>query len=183
VRLKKFSLQKFFAQFEEWFNGEVTFIIENITVDVQSRALRQAQQGGRPSVRWDELTHPSKQRRAEAEPSTTELVYATQISMRAAGPLGASKVVKDIVEGSPSQLTRYLGSVKHGKPNFLSASKALSLSVECKLSKSEYNCIFSVSLEKNCKFYTSYEKVRKEKCYPENIVSTESGASVTLQLL
>ncbi|KAH0816623.1 hypothetical protein GEV33_006168 [Tenebrio molitor] len=82
-------------------------------MQVQSRALRQAQQVGRPSVRWDELTHPSKQRRAEAEPSTTELVYATQMSMRAAGPLGASKVVKDIVEGSPSQLTSVPESKVH----------------------------------------------------------------------
>jgi hypothetical protein len=68
--------------------------------------------------------------------------------MSAAGQQDASKVVKDVVEGSPSKPARYLESIKRDKPNCLSANEAPSLLIECKLSKSQYNYIRSISLEK-----------------------------------
>lgn len=171
--------EKFLSRFEEWLNFPVIFIDE---------APKEPSTAGRVSSEWEDLSDRSKRRRTEnvrSEFSAKELAYATQMSFRASGQLDASKLVKDVAEGSPSKSTRYLESMKSSKPDVLSPDEALSLLVECKLSKSQYKTIRSVSIAKNSKLYPSYEQVQKakEKCYPEGIVATESGASVSLQAL
>lgn len=171
---------RFFSSSEEWLNGQVTFIVDN--------APEKQCTAGRRSSEWDLLSDRSKRRRTEdvrLDYSTKELAYATQMSMRASGQLDASKVLKDVSEGSPSIPTRFLDSVKCNKPGVLSADEALSLLVECKLSKFQYNTLRSANVEKKSTFFPSYDKVKgsKKKCYPQGIFATESGASVPLQAL
>ncbi|KAK4883413.1 hypothetical protein RN001_006732 [Aquatica leii] len=94
------------------------------------------------------------------EHTVQELAYATQMSLRAQGNLLASNVI---------------------------SNEALSLVVEGKMSKSQYQLIRSVSVQKNCKLYPPYKCVldAKKKCYPKKseISVTESGATVRLQAL
>lgn len=109
---------------------------------------------GRPSTSWEDLSDRSKRRKTEIvrkEFTVEELAYATQMSIRASGNLEASKVIRDVTEGSASKASQYRKSIKRVTEDVLSGNEALSLLVEGKMTKSQYQLIRSVSVQKKCK--------------------------------
>ncbi|XP_011867945.1 PREDICTED: uncharacterized protein LOC105562053 [Vollenhovia emeryi] len=176
---------KFFQKFDQWLNVPVSFTIENEGLKTSMENTM-----GRPSTSWDHLSDRSKRRRTEKirkEHTVHELAYATQMGLRASGNLHASKVIRDVTEGSPSKASQYRKSMERVSEDVLSGNEALSLVVEGKMTKSQYQLIRSVSVKKNCKLYPPYKCVldSKKKCYPakSEISVTESGATVGLQAL
>lgn len=195
---------KFFQKFDEWLNVPVSFTIENegsktsaedtmghpCTENTMGRPSTTEDTVGRPSTSWGDLSDRSKRRRTEKvrkEHTVHELAYATQMGLRASGNLNASNVIRDITQGSPSRASQYRKSMKRVSENVLSGDEALSLIVEGKMTKGQYQLIRSVSVNKNCKLYPPYGFVldSKKKCYPakSEISVTESGATVGLQAL
>ncbi|GLV33238.1 hypothetical protein CBL_08406 [Carabus blaptoides fortunei] len=103
----------------------------------------------RPSSNWEDSSDRSKRRRTEKireEHNIQTLAYAIQMSLRASGKLQASKVVKDVTVGSPKKALKYCKSMQRVTENILSGNEALSLVIENKLSRNEYQGIRSVSL-------------------------------------
>ena len=110
------------------------------------------------------------------------LAHATQMSLRAAGKTDESKIVKEIIS-SPTRAKKYRKSLKQVSPQQLSAEEALSVLVEAKLTRHQYNVIRKAAPEK----FPSYTIVQaaKKKCYPERdeIKITETSAQINLQAL
>lgn len=132
----------------------------------------------------------SKRRKTEEVRTTLisyELAYATQMSLRSAEQLDASKVVKEATLTSPSRTSRYRKAFQSTTGSILSEVAALSVLVEYKLSKSQYQGLRSVSKKNHCKRCPSYKKVTqaKNRCYrPRTAISiAESSAKVHLQAL
>lgn len=130
----------------------------------------------------------SKRRKTEdvrAKFSYDELAYAAQMSLRAVGKVDASHVLKDIVVSSPSRPLKYRKALKQVREKPFSSDKALSLIIEGKTSKTQYNLMRSTSLQKNCILYPAYKYIlqSKNECYPNEsfIKITENAATVELQ--
>jgi hypothetical protein len=109
------------------------------------------------------------------------------MSLRSAGQLDASKVLKEATLTSPSRASQYRKAFQSPTESTLSEDAALSVLVEYKLSKSQYQGLRSTSKENHCKLYPPYKKViqAKHRCYPPHtaISITEISAEVHLQAL
>jgi len=96
--------------------------------------------------------------------------------------VNAAIVVKDVGLGSPSSGRKYRESLQSVSEKTLSPDAAVSLIVECKLSKSQYLSLRNVSMENDCFLYPAYKCVYQAKlrCYPpkSDISITESKAEV-----
>ncbi|XP_044766202.1 poly [ADP-ribose] polymerase tankyrase-1-like [Coccinella septempunctata] len=126
---------RFLKNFDEWLNVPVSFTIEeglNTPMDTLGHPSIDHTMG-RPSTSWNELSDRSKRRRTEKvrnENIVYELAYATQMSLRASGNSQASKVIRDVTEGSPSKASQYRTSIERVSEGVLSGNEALSLVVE-----------------------------------------------------
>ncbi|GLV46290.1 hypothetical protein CBL_21296, partial [Carabus blaptoides fortunei] len=115
----------FFEKFEEWLNVPVS-----IKIEIKRTETSTSNTMGRPSSSWEDLTDRSKRRRTEKireEHNVQTLAYATQMSLRASGKLQASKVVKDVIVGSPSKALKCCKSMQRVTENIPSGNEALSL--------------------------------------------------------
>jgi len=108
------------------------------------------------------------------------------MSLRSSGNLHSAQVVQDITT-SPTRALRYRTALQATSTveTTLSVDVALSIMVEAKLTKKQYNVIRSSMKENNCRLYPNYEAVRaaKELCYPprSSITITESSVDIKLQ--
>lgn len=107
------------------------------------------------------------------------LCHATQMSLRASGQIHASQIVKEIVS-SPTIATQYKKSFVNISQQ-LSAEEALTVLVDAKLTRSQYNIIRKATPDK----FPSYTIVQqaKQKCYPkrDQLKICETAAQVSLQ--
>lgn len=98
--------------------------------------------------------------------------------------MDAAKVVKDVTLGSPSKAQKYRKSLEFTPESILSSDSALSLLIEQKLSRNQYQGLQTISIENNCKLYPPYKAVleAKRKCYPlkSDITITKYSAEVKL---
>lgn len=176
--------QFFFQKYHDWLIKPVTFpILEVVTTLATSVRAR-------PTKEFLTSSERSKRRKTEelrSSFSPQELAYATQVSLRSTGQLAASKLVKEAALCTPTRASKYRKSFKVTTETPLTSEGALSILIECKLSKSQYQGIRLISLEQNCKLYPSYKKVLEAKnlCYPprSSIKITESSSEVELQQL
>lgn len=171
---------KFFQKFSGWLSVFVT--LEKTEQENSSKM-------GRRSSGFAESSDRTKRRKTEhlrAQTSIEELSYATPMSLRASGKLDAAKVIKDVTLGSPSKAKKYKKCDSISETT-LSANAALSLIVEQKLSRSQYQGLRNISRENNCNLFPPYKLVyqAKLKCYPikSDITITECSAEVKLQAL
>ncbi|KAK2579430.1 hypothetical protein KPH14_002642 [Odynerus spinipes] len=101
--------------------------------------------------------------------------------------LDSANVVKDIVCSTPEHAKKYKKAYNNGnraiKPYM--HDQALPISIEAKLTKFQYNIIRNAAKEHNNNIYPNYEVITeaKKRCYPNNIIITESFAEVSLQSL
>ncbi|XP_071581303.1 uncharacterized protein [Temnothorax nylanderi] len=174
-RTMKFFLQKN----ENWLEVNMSFPIRSDTDKLSVR--------GRPSLDFGSSSERSKRRKTEdlrRNFTTEELSYATQMSLRSSGNLHSAQVVKDVTT-SPTRALLYKKAFQTTVETTLSANVALSIMVEAKLTKKQYNIIRSSMKKHNCRLYPNYNAVRaaKELCYPPrfSITITESSADIKLQ--
>jgi len=81
------------------------------------------------------------------------------MSLQAFGKLDAAKVVKDVTLGSPSKAKKYRRSLEFTPESILFDNSALSLVIEQKLLKSQYQRLRTISKENNCNLYPPYKEV------------------------
>lgn len=147
-----------------------------------------AKEKGRPQKQFEECSDRSKRFKTEnlrANYSIPELGYAMKMNFRACGEVQASKLVATITR-SPNRASEYnkaYDEYQNRSVTKMSGEEALSVLVEAKLTRHQYNIIRSKNPEK----FPSYKTVQATKinCYPnkKDITITAFAAEVTLQAL
>ncbi|XP_047027502.1 uncharacterized protein LOC124635616 [Helicoverpa zea] len=139
---------------------------------------------GRPQKSFEESSERSKTEDLRSK-DLAELTYATQMQLRQAGKVEASKVVKDLTK-SPRRAKKYIKAFKESvekqdQPRQLSPLQALSMFTEAELTKTQYQRV----RETNPIFFPCYSIVQKAKkdSYPEIHRVTETCAEVLVQKL
>lgn len=143
---------------------------------------------GRPPLDFSECSERTKRRKTESLHSkytSKQLTYAAQMQLREEGKIYSAAIIKDIVFSSPERATKYKNAYDKldTTPSVYTPDKALSLVVEAKLTKFQYNIIRNTAKQNNCNIYPNYETitVAKKGSYPKNKTVTESAAEVPLQ--
>lgn len=159
----------------------------DLTIKFQKNITRHK---GRPKISFQDSSERTKRLKTghlRSATSTQELAYATQMSFRAEGNVMASKILKDI-SNVPQKAEEYCTALNNNKKSHskLTSDEALSLIIEAKLSKSQYNLIRNQVKEKNCDVFPAYDEVleSKRRCYPAQInIHSDTEAEITLQSL
>lgn len=161
-KLVNCSRSKLFKKYGDWFSAieciELTRTDEQCPSDLARPSTSSGR--GRPRKDFSDLSERSKRRRL------TELSEVDDSAVSAL--LSSSKV-------SETPLTTNI-----------SADEVLSLFVEAKLTKHQYLLIMNfINSKMSCKVLPSYQSVlqAKKKCYPSDMVVTESKAEIELQSL
>lgn len=171
---------RFLDKNEEWLNTMLSF--PKFSPSSNTKKI------GRPSLEFMECSERTKRQKTEKLRSNTdihELCYATQMSLRSSGNTDAAKLVKEITFSSPKRATRYRKAFKMSQSPIiqLSGESALSMIVDAKLTRHQYNIIRS----KDKKRFPSYKIVQaaKRRCYPQksDIIVNSTFAEVKLQSL
>ena len=117
---------------------------------------------------FEEASNRTKRRKTEElrkEKNISELLYAAQMNLRrSCNNNDAAKIVKDIAD-NPTQAKCYVSALNTKSTARLPADKALSVIVEAKLSRHQYNTIRASMKETNCDLYPNYETVRPNFIY------------------
>ena len=145
---------------------------------------------GRPLTDFSSASDRTKRRRVQSlrkDISPDEMTYATQMNFRADGKSDAAAVMKHMCEGTPTTAKKYRSRFNLETENTLSAESALSVMLQLKLSKNDYQFLRNTSVSNQCRMYPSYNKVSKARkaCYPpvDELEITETSAELSLQLL
>lgn len=177
--ISKRCYKRFSKKNQSWLEGSIEFPINR----VDSRR-------GRPSTDFSDSSERSKRRKTEglrSQFSSEELSYGAQMEFRRESKVHAATVIKDIVFSTPKRASKYKEAYKKAgsvvRP--FTHDEALSLTVEAKLTKFQYNVIRNAAKAHGSQLYPNYEAVTatKKLCYPENINIGESIAEVPLQCL
>lgn len=168
------KLNNFLNKNREWLDTDIAFPADSEANEASTR--------GRPSLEFAASSERSKRRKTEElrqSHTAEELCYAAQMSLRSSGEVMSSKKVKDVITPAP------LPTLSKTQHTPLSIDEALSVIVEAKLTKHQYNVIRNSMKKHNCHLYPSYDAIREAKasCYPprSSISVTESSAEVKLQ--
>lgn len=109
------------------------------------------------------------------------------MSLRTDGKVDAAIIVIDVTSSSPTKPSKYREALKAKIESTISSDEALSVMVEAKLTRSQYNVIKASMKKHNCKLYPNYKTVQQAKlcCYPPRsaIIITQKSAKVNLQAL
>ena len=149
---------------------------------------------GRPPKSFEESSERSKRRKTitlRQSASAAELSYAAKVSLHSEGKRTAAKLMHEVSMRSPTrakQINTAWKSAQLGRTIMAyTPDKALSLLVEAKLSKSQYQLLRTQAKEHGTNLYPSYHKVKeaKKNCYPEKEYTkvTNSSAEINLQSL
>ena len=156
--------------------------------------MQDKQRAGRPTTDFDSSSERSNRRKTENlrnSHDTSELAYATEMSLRATGSFAASTVLKEIVTKSPTRASKYRTAFKkfdESPLSEISSDQALNLMISGKFSKQTYQKIRDLTNKNRlASVYPPYKKVilAKKRCYPSssNMTLTETEAKVDLQEL
>lgn len=121
---------------------------------------------GRPSTEFIDSSEQSKRRKTKElrlDRSTEELAYAAQMKFRAEGKLNEAEVIKNVAFSTPTRASKYKESLKKESEVPFSADDALSLFVEAKLTKFQYNLIRSSAKSHKSILYPNYESITAAK--------------------
>lgn len=156
----------------EWLEGSISFPNKIVT------------KRGRPEMSFDDSSDRTKRLKTKELRDSTPvsvLTYATRMSLRSAGQVHASKLLKEVTK-SPNRATKYRQAYKtslESQPKSLSGEDALAVLVSAKLSRHQYDVVRDSAPQT----FPSYKTVQAAKtfCYPNNIQISETSASVPLQ--
>lgn len=146
---------------------------------------------GRPPKCFEFAGAKTKKRRLQQllqSHSTSELSYATRLSLRSSGKRHAAEIVKAATDTTPTRAAKIRKAYKTSLEKTTSVftpEEALAMLIDLKLTKNQYILLRKRSRDKGIDMYPSYEAIKKakEECYPqkESITITESSAEVRLQ--
>lgn len=169
--------ERFYDKNTTWLDSSISFPTRKIKRSIP----------GRPAIPFEESTDRMKRKKTEDLRKSTplpELVYTTQMKLKASGQGAASKIIKDILS-DPSKPSDYSKAYQQSLEPVLmmSGEDAVAVLVEANLSRHQYNVLRS----KSPKIYPSYKIVQdaKKQCYPEpnKIIVSETSVHADLQIM
>lgn len=117
--------------------------------------------------------------------SAAELSLATSMTLRSQGNDAAAKIITEMTTTTPTRGKRMLQKWRSipTPQNEMTPEEALSLIVDCNLTKFQYKIIRKTAKKCGNQPYPSYERVRcqKNSSYPEGISVEEKKCEVDLQ--
>lgn len=157
----------FFATQSKWLNESIAFKKYSLPIRV-----------GRPIQNFDACSEQTKRKKTaelRSSASSSELLYAAQMNLRASGQIEVADAIKKTT--SSPEFVRKINDYK--EPKKLSSREALSMIIEANLSRHQYEIIRSYANDR----FPSYKEVQREKkhSYPHNISVAEDKAEVPLQ--
>lgn len=163
----------FLKKYPAWLRADFLLPFPESDVNVPSSSKLGA---GRPQIRFEESSERTKRRKTmelRAKHETKQLTYAAQMSLRSSGKEDAAKLMHEALHTTPSRASkiRKAWQQQRNKNAMVpySAEEALSLFIETKMTKNQYQKIRSGAVAKGANIYPSYHKLRaaKKKCYPK----------------
>lgn len=178
------NINSFRSKNKLWLDSKIQFTCP-YNADQQHKAKTTR---GRPETVFFSLSERSKRRKTEeirSSFSPEELCYAAQMQFRAAGKLDTALVMKDVTLSTPTRASKYKKAYTKVNAIQFSSDEALSVFIEAKLTKFQYNIIRDAAKQHNSNLYPNYESITsaKKRCYPQDLVITEGRAEVPLQSL
>lgn len=131
---------------------------------------------GRPTKTFDESSARSKRRKCQLlynSSSLSELSETTSYAFRKIGNEDTAKLVEEAANSTPTRGKKIRDVWKENKntlkPSMMSPEVALSLIIDCSLSKFQYNMLRKNAKEHNHDLYPSYDQLLVEKvnAYPK----------------
>lgn len=179
--------ETFFKKYAKWLSCEEVFVYT--ATESVSEVTR-----GRREVSFHEASDQTKRRRTHAlrkKHSAEELSYSAQMKQREEGNEEAAKIVTEATLTTPTRARKIRRSWRSFQSTSVSEplnnNKALSLVVECDLSKQQYLTTRAYVNSQNSKILPSYHKIlqAKQTCYPscEYMNISENIAEIKLQAL
>lgn len=168
---------KFYSSNKKWLE-------ENVRLE--KKTLRTG--CGRPMKNFQSSSERTKQvktRKIREDIPLCELSYATQSKLYSEGNRIASHIVKEVTLTTPTRPSKYKmayeKSLKEKETGKMAGEEALAMMVNAKLSRHQYEVVRDSAADR----FPSYKvvQVAKRLCYPDNILITETSASVPLQQL
>lgn len=164
---------------QKWLDTSISF--PNYTIS--------SKKVSRPQMTFGASSERTKRQKTESLRKNfllEELSFATHMSLRSAGQVEASNVVKEVTQTTPTRATKYRTAFKNysaPKKRQLTGAEALAMCVEAQLTRHQYNIIREQDKDR----FPSYKKIQaaKKECYPqkESIIVTDTAAEVKLQAL
>lgn len=182
IKAAQYKKDRFITENSKWLEGTITF-----PMFLQS-SNKCKPRIGRPTndfLHSSERTKRNKTKLIRSTMSSAELTYAAQMSLRAEGSVDAAAIVKEVKFSTPTRASKYRQAFKRreGESLYLSEDKALSVLIEAKLTRHQYNIIREADKKK----FPSYKKIQeaKKRCYPskEHMQINGKVAEVKLQAL
>ena len=164
-KLNEIGRQKgrFINRYKKWLNME--FIVNELQQQVILNNLQQ----GAPSKSFEDLSIRSKKRRlseiTEKLGVTNEILFhALILNLNKKGQIKDAQVLKHLME------SKIDGSCNISCSKSYSAEEALTLMLDCRMSRADYQTICQGSLDKGCMLYPAYNYIVKAKndCIPDS---------------
>ena len=183
--------EKFLRNNSEWL-GKFLTLDEKVYEEVPLSSIAvNSKRSGRPRKLFHDCCEKVKRRKAKSllgEKSPSELVTATQISLRASEKRDAADLVGELASASPQRATKLRKSrALIQKQQCMSANEALALMIDLNLSNNAYKELRKNAKQYNCNIYPSLLVLSEAKklCYPtiDSITVTEVSAEIVLQSL
>lgn len=186
----------FIRKNKDWLNVCITLknSIETDENRRKSTSAHSTEPRGRPFAEFTNSSDRSKRRRTEhlrSSYNTSELVYATEMSLRSSGAPEASSVLRDVTRTSSPEQKRasryklaYRESLKRPLSE-ISSDRALNLIISGNMTKETYRMTRSLTNE-NCgtSVYPSYKKIAEAKIrfYPSSLAIMISELKILFRI-
>lgn len=162
--------KRFLSLHKEWLNSEIEICTD---VDIANEVSNPGKRG-RPTKLFHESSEQTKRRKVKKlrqNIKQSELQFATQMNLRAAGKVDEAKVIKNITL-SPRKPKTKIQNLKE-----IPAERTLAFMIQAGLSKNQYQLMKSLTKDFGYDIFPSYDKIKKEKklCYPNILVSETKG--------
>jgi len=179
------SKSKFLSKYSTWLDCTLAF--ETLATPSTSSVS-----AGRSIKNFEECSERTKRRKTEGirkSSTVSELIYATEMSLRNTGQKILADILKEMVENKSSKVEELITCWRKDKVHIekYSEDEGLALLIRNRLSKRIYCDIQKGAKCKGANIYPPYNQIlsAKERCYPaeSSIKVTESLAEISLQAL
>lgn len=181
-RTVKKAQHEFFKKYDKWLNVTLSFYIPIVISETPAQSQFNC------LSKFIRISASQKRRNTEAMSSRSDTIESSRVSkmrLRSSDKVNITKVATNITPENSKKDKNYESYSDSNMSMKISVDYALSLLLETKLSRNQYEVLRSVNIENNCNIYPSYKALleAKEKCYPArtDIEIKDCSAEVKLQ--
>lgn len=172
---------EFFKKYDKWLNVTLLFYIPVVISKTPTEPFNCLS----PFIHISGSQKRKNTGATSLHSETTKSSCVSRMRLRSSNKVNPTTVATDITPENSKKDKNYKSYSDSNMSMNISVDYALSLFLEIKLSKNQYEALRSVNVENNCNIYPSYKALieAKEKCYPArtDIKIRDCSAEVKLQ--